>query len=415
MENFWVGTQIFIGKDEYKDFTLDDIKKKIKSAKDHLNLNAIMMWTQFESSFYDEIIEYCKGLGVETYAWFPVLADICGFEVKDEDLIVNYRGKSGYGEIGAWDMLGELDEGFKFICSNKKKVTGRVFTILEDMLEKHDFTGFFFDKIRYPSTANGFESLFTCFCSECADKFRTLHGYELDTFKDKIEKLIKRIQGLTDNELDGIADFTTLLNEFELHDFYEFRKNNVYDIVKKFSDYTYGKGKKVGIDLYSYSIADFVSQDYALLSQCCDWIKPMLYCHVIGPAGIPLEIGTFIDAFKTLNTTLSEAAIIRFAQRILGVGLAETQKDIIENGIDDGYVGDELKKIKKDLNNNDVAIYAGVETIINPSYSTNINNDILATYLDEIGENADGLIASWNVLHMPDENLEFIRKRLKIT
>ena len=81
---------------------------------------------------------------------------------------------------------------------------------------------------------------------------------------------------------------------------FDFKKRSIARIVERFSEQARGRGLQVGLDLYSYSLAPLVGQDYELLSRAGDWIKPMTYCRAIGPAGLPLELACLLEAFQAL-------------------------------------------------------------------------------------------------------------------
>ncbi len=410
MNEFYVGTQLFLGFNEKENFTKNDIKKKIISAKELINLQSIMIWTQYDPEIYTFIIEVCKENDIETYLWFPVLSDICSFEVKEEHLLLNYEGSRGYGKFGKWDMLDSLGNAFKFVCSNNPNVMDQVFDILKDLLRKYDFDGVFFDKIRFPSIANGFESLFTCFCEFCQKKFEANYNYSLSSFKDNIQSLMSNIKKIEDKHLKEYQNFDDLLLAFDLKDFFQFRKNNISELVGNFCDYVHSLNKKIGLDLYTPSLSSIVSQDYERLSLKCDWMKPMFYCHTIGPAGIPFEISVLFQALKQLNPKLSDVAIIEFAEKIVDIELSKDYNEIIQEGINEKFIGKEIDKIYNLNIPENVKLYPGVETIINPDYGTNINEEILEIYLKEIKLKTPGFIASWNLLHMPEDNLQYISK-----
>ena len=56
------------------------------------------------------------------------------------------------------------------------------FSKYKDLVSRLDLDGVMLDRIRYPSCANGLESLFTSFCDCCQAKYRTKTGF---TFEDQ--------------------------------------------------------------------------------------------------------------------------------------------------------------------------------------------------------------------------------------
>jgi hypothetical protein len=235
----------------------------------------------------------------------------------------------------------------------------------------------------------------------------------LDSDRQTIADFVESLKQITAKELEECNSLESLWDSTGLDKFFQFRNRNVYDVVKKFSDYARSQNKQVGLDLFTPSLAPFVSQDYQLLSEHCEWIKPMSYCHVIGPAGVPLEISCLIQAMKTLCSNLSEHNIIRFCERALGVPLPESEEGIAEQGIPEEFVAKELEKIHNLQLPDDIQLYPGVEAVRNPHFSLNIDKNILEKYLSHIHQHANGFIASWNLLYIPDENLEIMGNMMK--
>jgi len=413
MENMWIGTQLFIGEKEIKDFSIEYIKKRIISAKRYLNLNSLIVRTNYDNGVYENLIKICREYEIDIYLWFTVLADIQDYEIRKEELVTNYKNKQGYGQIGRWDKLGIGDEKFLFICPNNKYAMDNVFCLFKNLVNRLDFDGVFFDKIRYPSGVNGFESFFTCFCDSCKEKFYNSYGFSLDSYRKTIDDFLDNLKQITVKELNGWNGLESLWDFVVSSKFIEFKNMNIYTTVKRFSDYVKSKNKKVGLDLYSISLAQFVSQDYKLLSKCCDWIKPMIYCHALGPAGIPLEISCLIRALRILCPKLSENVIINFFNKIFDNKLPENENKILKKGILEEFVSIELAKIKKLKLSKEVQIYPGVETVKIPQFSTYIDKKILEKYLSQIKQEVTGFIASWNLLYIPDDNLEIIGNNVR--
>ena len=354
------------------------------------------------------IVQLCHEHDVSPYLWFPVLADIPGYEVQEKECVVSYQNERGYGNVGRWEKLGEGDEKFLFACSNNKPAVENIFRIYKNLVGQVDFDGVFLDRIRYPSCTNGFESLFTCFCDFCQTKFSTLYEMSLEPYRQKIADLLDKLKQLSAQELNRYHRLESLWDGIGLETFFEFRNTNVYERVNTFVDYARSKDKQVGLDLYTPSLASFVSQDYRLLSQGCDWIKPMSYCHVIGPAGVPLEICCLIQALQELCPTISERDLIRFFERVLEVPLPESKQEIVRLGIPEEFVARELEKITQLQLPENVEIHPGIEAVKNPHFDLNITEEILRGYLMPIQQDADGVIASWNILYIPDENWEIM-------
>ena len=403
-----VSTQLFIGDQERHTFSPEQIRQRIASAKKYANIRSIMIWADEKPESYQYIVQICKEYEIQTYLWFPVFADIPGYAPQEEQLVTSYEDQRGYGKIGRWDALGQGDEEFLFICSNNTPAVDGIFHTYTRLVDQVDFDGVFLDRIRYPSCTNGFESFFTCFCDFCKDKFSKLYNASLNVYRQTITDFVQHLEHTTPEEFNQHNNLESLWESVDLQRFLDFRNKNIFESVKQFSEYARSKNKYVGLDLYTLSLAPFVSQDYALLSQSCDWIKPMSYCHVIGPAGVPLEISCLIRALEILCPNLNEQDIVQFFERVLQVPLPKSVEAILARGITEEFVARELDKIENLSLSDDVRIYPGIEAVKNPQFSLTIDQQILEKYLSHIHHKADGCIASWNVLYIPDENWKII-------
>jgi len=167
-------------------------------------------------------------------------------------------------------------------------------------------------------------------------------------------------------------------------------------------------GKLVGVDLFAPSLAPLVSQDYQLLTKTCDWIKPMLYCHTSSPAGLPLELYCFIRAILNINPVLDEGQLIREISRIIGIDLPTQINELLKNGVSENIIYSEMQKIKELNLTESVDIYVGLEAVRIPGLC-NITERILKKYLKSVIEtDIKGMILSWDLLKIPDENLQLV-------
>jgi len=403
-----ISTQLVIGKQAAQELSDTYLRQKLAKAKSLAHLQRVMIWADDEPELYHRLVKLCKEHDLETYLWFNVLADTPGYEACVEDGVLNYTNRRGNGQLGSWEKLGQGGEEFRFICPNNTIALDKVFQQFTTLVDHTSFDGVFFDRIRYPSFTNGFESLFTCFCEFCQDKFTRRYGTSLDSYRDKIHELLERLRELDPDELAQYHRLEGLWEIDELKEFFEFRRTSVYDVVQRFSQYVHSQGRQVGLDLFTPSFAPFVSQDYQRLSTCCDWIKPMTYCHVLGPAGVPLEITCLMRAMSILSPKLNEKHIIRFLSRVLGVTLPESGEVIRRQGIPEEFIARELEKICGLSLPDNVQIYCGVEAVHFPTLGLKITKEMLALSLKALQSRADGLVASWDLLHIPEENLEML-------
>jgi len=409
MEKFWIGSQIFIKKKDKLSF--DDLKRLIFNGKKYLNLSSLMLWANNDYRMYEDFIKICNEFGIESYLWVPVLSDVPDYTITEDKLTLNYDGSRGYGKTGRLRNPNQKEEDFLFICPNNKPAVNDLFGMFKENVDKFDFDGVFLDRIRYPSGTNGFESLFSCFCEYCGEKFRYKYDSSLNEYIGKINDLLNGFKEITNEDIKRWQSFEYIWELFDIKEFMDFKNSNVYDIVKKFSDYAKARLMKVGGDLFSYSLSPIVSQDYKLLQKCFDWIKPMMYCHTRGPAGIPLEISCLASAFKIINSKLSEKNILKFFENIIGVELPGSLHALLEKGITEEFLSVEIKKIENLNLSSKVKIYPGFEAVKIPGVCI-IDEMILSKYIEQVHNKTKGFIISWNLLDIPESNLKFISQSL---
>ena len=79
-------------------------------------------------------------------------------------------------------------------------------------------------------------------------------------------------------------------------DFFRAKGHIVSGAVAAIADSFHDRGLEVGMDLYAPFMAQFVGQDYDILSRHADFIKPMLYRRTLAPAGMGFESELMLNA-----------------------------------------------------------------------------------------------------------------------
>lgn len=407
MKQKWIGTQIVLNNipNNYLHKN-DNLKKKLAIAKEALNLDALMIWSDINKKDLDLVRRICRDFKIKTYLWYPILADIPDFKIEQEQSVETFGGLRGYGKNGCWDKLGEGEEDFLFLCSSDEEHVRRIFDQYQNKIKENGFDGVFLDRIRFPSPSNGFELLFSCFCKSCLNKFYNNYGEDLKGYRNQAKTVFKKFKTIDINYLQTCQSFFDIIIRDSLKKFYDFRKQNIYQVLKMFADKAKQMGKLVGVDLFAPSLAPLVSQDYQLLAKTCDWIKPMIYCHTSSPAGLPLELYCFIRAILDINPALDEGQLIREISRIIGVDLPTQINELLKIGISEHIICSEMQKIKEFNLPEEIDIYIGIEAVQIPEVC-NIDRSILKKYLKSvIKADSKGIILSWDLLKIPDENLK---------
>jgi len=134
----------------------------------------------------------------------------------------------------------------------------------------------------------------------------------------------------------------------------------------------------------------------------------MIYCHTSSPAGLPLELYCFIRAILDINPALDEGQLIREISRIIGVDLPAQINDLLKNGISEHIIYSEMQKIREFSLPEKVDTYVGIEAVQIPGLC-NITDKILKKYLRSVIEaDIKGMVLSWDLLKIPDENLQLV-------
>ena len=405
MNKKWIGTQIVLNNTPNM---ADNLKKTLTKAKEILDLNALIVWSDTDKKFFNLVKDICAEFKIKTYLWYPVLADTPGFKIEQEQAVKTFDGLRGHGKLGCWEKMGKGEEDFLFLCPNDEENINKIFNRYEIKIKESGFDGVFLDRIRFPSPSNGFEALFSCFCTSCKDKFYHDFGEDLDVYQNRIKSLFAKIKTIDSNYLENCHSFSEIIFQDDLKKFYDFRKQSVYRMVKMFANKAKQMNKLVGIDLFAPSFAPLVSQDYKLLAKTCDWIKPMIYCHTSSPAGIPLELYSFLRAILEINPALNENELMCKASPLTGVALPVNLEKLLINGISEYMICSEMEKIKELDLPESVNIYVGLEAVQIPGLC-NITEKILKKYLKSVIEaDTKGIILSWDLLKIPEENLKIV-------
>ena len=409
MSKKWFGTQIILNKLNSHELERDDfLMRKLSLAKETLNLDALIIWPDSDYKGLDLTREICQKLKIKTYLWYSILADISLFKIRLEQTVETFEGLHGYGTSGIWEKLGQGEEDFLFLCPNDLDNIKSIFQHFQNIIKIVDLDGVFLDRIRFPSPSNGLESLYTCFCPYCLKSFYNYYQEDLNRYRNEIKNIFSRFKTLNIGGLDTYEQLSQIFMPANLKNFFDFRRDSIYKTVKMFADKAKENGKLVGLDLFTPSLAALVGQDYKLLAEVCDWIKPMIYCHTTGPAGLPLELSSLLKALMNLAPNLEEELLIQEIGRMLGVCLPVKIKDLLKYGVPEGIIPIEMQKVNDFVLREDTKVYLGWEAVQIPDIAY-IDRGVLEKYLSIIWQlNPEGMVISWNLLKIPDENLKLV-------
>lgn len=409
MKKIWVGSQVVLNNIEHSLLKRDDLlKRKLSLAKEKLNLNTLLIWPDRENKNLELVQNICSDFRIKTFLWYPLLADIALFRIRPQDAVETFEGSQGYGKIGRWQQLGQGEEDFLFLCPNNEREIDRIFQYFQKQTVEDGYDGVFLDRIRFPSPVSGLEPLFTCFCPWCQDKFYKYYQEDLNIIRPLIKKHIQKLKTMELNDFADYHSFSDILKTDNLRKFFNFRSESIYQLVKRFADEAKRNHKEVGLDLFAPSLAPLVAQNYELLAETADWLKPMFYCHTAAPAGLPLELTCFLSALLGINQNLKEKQLINEISRILKVELPSSINSLLQDGVTEEIILREAEKLKSFNLPEETKIYLGLEAVQIEGL-VRIDSDILKRYLGSVLEtDLDGIILSWNILQIPDGNLKTV-------
>ena len=196
----------------------------------------------------------------------------------------------------------------------------------------------------------------------------------------------------------GISSYNDLRYDIDpaFAKLFEYKGEAVFRSIERLCSYFRGKGFKICLDLFAPFIAYFVGQDYHKLLQLTDIVKPMMYNITNAPAGIPFEVNQYACAFDNCpeNVLLRKNHLLK---------TVDYDNDFIKREVD-GI----LQVIKQ--NNLDTKLHVGVEI----NYMKDIA-PVTKEYIEKSYKNvanATGLIASWDLNTIPDDNLDTLLRSM---
>ena len=364
------------------------------------------MWPSVDPSEIGWLAQVCQARGIKAFLWFPVLSDQPGPWLPADSLVTNCMGVRGQGTAGAWEGLAQGDEHFLFSCPNDERSLEITFRAFESQIESAELDGIMLDKIRLPSPSNGFEALLSCFCDSCCSLFQRETGQSMGRLRDRASAFLTQLR---EKGAQGFcaawAETGSAWKAAGLEELAAFRVRSVTGAARPFISCARSHGLEVGLDLFSPSLAPLVGQDYMTLSHLCDWIKPMTYCHAVGPAGLPLEIASLRRGLVALCPRCDPAPTYRELDRVFPWSIPATDAKLLQHGLSESVLSSELAAIGRLGLRSGTRVYAGVEAVRIPRFGIDINADVLRRTLGAVGAPAAGIVASWNLLQIPRENL----------
>ena len=401
-----IGAQLSTSHTALRSLPAARIAAILDTALATVPLDIVAAGTREAGEVFALVCEFGRERGYSSYLWYNLLSDVVGSEPSE--LVVDFEGRPSSG-WGTWDGGDDAaHETFRFICPNNPTARARTLGQIAELLTRYAFDGLFLDKCRFPSPANGFREVLSCFCDHC-HRAASARGLDLSqlarTLRDGaiFDQLgPDRPHGPAERGwVASLVTPTSLLGRFM-----KFRTDSITGLIAEVKALTQRLGRVLALDLFTAGLAPIVGQDYARLSTLTSWTKPMTYRKALGPASLRLEIPSLCDGLAEYSG-IQKGRIEDWASRHVpgfpsGL-LAVAERDRVPLSL----VGAEIAAAVRQMGK--VPVYAGVETL---SYPGVIDIDP-RTIRDMVGaaraNGARGVIASWDLVYTPEENLAALR------
>ena len=402
MKTFKFFTQISTSHSSEGSLNVQTLRQRLDEVKPVIPISGLIVGSYENKAVFQELTANKRGDDPETYLWYNLLSDYPGQDEKES--VITDRGKTckkwfGWGD----DAQEEITESFMFSCPNHPDARQKTLEALSNLLDRYPFDGVFLDKFRFPSPASGLDLTFSCFCPHCYKKAAEF-GLDLDDVKTELRDWSRNgfvVSGQTDNWLDALLSEKPALKKF-----IRFRIDSVLDIVREVRKVTDAHGVKLGFDLFSPSFAAIVGYDYQELARYADWVKPMTYQYAFGPAGLRLETISLVEGIQK-EFNISESELFAGAGKAVPWFTAEKYSELKETAVPMEWICSEMAASKRLMGK--TPVYFGLECVSFPGV-IDVKPDQAAALLSAAMDNdADGAVLSWDMMHMPLENLKAMR------
>ncbi|MBQ6510171.1 MAG: hypothetical protein IJI07_11910 [Flexilinea sp.] len=402
MKDFKFFTQISTSHSSEESLNVRTLRERLDEVRKIIPISGLIAGSYENKAVFQELTAGKRADDPETYLWYNLLSDYPGQD--ESESVITDRGKTcqkwfGWGE----DAQDEVSESFMFSCPNHPGAREKTLNALSGLLDRYPFDGVFLDKFRFPSPASGLDLVFSCFCPHCCRKAAEA-GLDLEEVKRELRTWDARAFGIserTDDWLEALLSEKPLLKQF-----LRFRIDSVLEIVREVRKITDAHGVKLGFDLFSPSFAEIVGYDYRELAQYTDWVKPMTYQYAFGPAGLRLETIDLVEGIGK-EFGLTEGDLFAGAGKAVPWFTAEKYAELKETAVPMEWIRSEMAASKRLMEK--TPVYFGLECVSFPGV-IDVQPDQAAALLTAALDNgADGTVLSWDLMHMPPENLKAMR------
>ncbi|MCQ2177546.1 MAG: putative glycoside hydrolase [Bacteroidales bacterium] len=360
--------QVSMGEWDEQFYSTGDVISRIEEVTEIIPLEKVLVGWVSDPEPYRKIGEYLHSKGIQMLLYLPVLSETEG--VCDNTPAVDIWGNR------PTDYVVPQGSGFRFNCPTRKSNIDNLIKVYEENLADVDFDGVFLDRIRTQSFVCGVSGVLNCGCDSCAQRYSALGVDLADVRKAYEEKGDKFFSVRSYDPKKG----------FEFEDetaaaFFKAKGQIVSGSIARLCDYFHDRGMIVGLDLFAPLLAQFVGQDYSILAEHCDFIKPMLYRMTWAPAGIGFD-------YDLLRRSAPQAE-----------GYPELEMDL-----------DFLRGQLQAMEDLPCSKYPGIEIIYDSLIAPTTPEYIIESLNTVMDYGYDGAVVSWNIMQVPDEHIRCLNE-----
>ena len=361
--------QVSLGSWHSPDYTADEVIGRIDEVRALIPVRKVIIGWSLDKDIYQQVGEYLHANDIKMLLWLPVFAET-------EEMCENELALDLLGEIPAnYDLA--AGEGFRFNCPSRPETAANVVAIYDGNFKDCGFDGVFLDRIRTQSFVSGVSGVLSCGCPVCSEKYKA-EGIDLDVVRAAWTEKGDAFLSVTGYDpMDGFTFADPVAAAF-----FKAKGHVVSNAVAAIADSFHERCLEVCMDLYAPFMAQFVGQEYGILSQHADFIKPMLYRQTFAPAGMGFE-------YELLRKAAPGAEGYPVFE--MDVDFLDSQLNAMEPYACGKYPGIEIN------------YYEGVAPT-SPEYVTESLDAVMR-------HGFDGAVLSWNIMEAPDLHISCLGKR----
>ena len=361
--------QVSLGGWNSPDYSAEQIIRRISQVKEQIPVEKVIIGWSVDQEIYERVGTFLHENSIKMLLWLPVFAET-------EEMCENEAAVDLAGEIPAnYDLA--AGEGFRFNCPSRPETAANVVAIYDNHFKDCGFDGVFLDRIRTQSFVGGVSGVLSCGCPVCAEHFKA-EGVDLEAVQAAwIEKGDSFFSVTCYDPVSGFTFADPLTAAY-----FKAKGHVVSKAVAAMADSFHERGLEVGMDLYAPFMAQFVGQDYGILSQHADFIKPMLYRQTFAPAGMGFE-------YDLLRKAVPDAE--GYPEFTMDVDFLDSQLKAMEPYACGKYPGIEINYREKVAPTSPEYVMESLEAVMRHGFQ--------------------GSVLSWNIMQAPDSHIACLGKR----